>query len=117
MVIHRIHTNSIGRMSTSEQIPELRPNETYLKIVAVGDGGIGKTSLLMTFLNNEFPENYVPTIFDNYSTNIEVGEKVVVVSLWDTAGQEDYGMLSLFIILIAIQIVCGHCPTQIPMYF
>eukprot|EP01130_Rhizamoeba_saxonica_P010908 TRINITY_DN44_c0_g1_i4.p1 TRINITY_DN44_c0_g1~~TRINITY_DN44_c0_g1_i4.p1 ORF type:complete len:172 (-),score=36.26 TRINITY_DN44_c0_g1_i4:50-565(-) len=47
----------------------------------------------MTFLNNEFPENYVPTIFDNYSTNIEVGEKVVVVSLWDTAGQEDYDRL------------------------
>jgi len=63
------------------------------KVVAVGDGAVGKTCLLMVYVNNEFPNEYVPTVFENYDTNIKFQENIVKLSLWDTAGQEEYDKL------------------------
>ncbi|VDP55227.1 unnamed protein product [Schistosoma margrebowiei] len=58
------------------------------KLVIVGDGACGKTCLLIVFSKDQFPEVYVPTVFENYVADIEVE-----LALWDTAGQEDYDRL------------------------
>ena len=52
------------------------------KLTIVGDGGCGKTCLLMVFSRDEFPANYVPTVFDNSVSDIEVdGKKARAVYL------------------------------------
>ncbi|KAJ3206704.1 GTP-binding protein Rho1 [Clydaea vesicula] len=63
------------------------------KLVIVGDGQCGKSALLMVHSGLEFPVVYVPTIFENYTSRIPYKDKLVELSLWDTAGQEDYDRL------------------------
>ncbi|KAF7472038.1 hypothetical protein GHT09_016981 [Marmota monax] len=63
------------------------------KLVSVGDGASGKTCLLIVFSKDQFPEVYVPTVFENYVADIEVDGKQVELALWDTAGQEAYDRL------------------------
>ncbi|GMM34356.1 Rho family GTPase [Saccharomycopsis crataegensis] len=60
------------------------------KIVIVGDGVAGKTSLLYVFTLGQFPTEYVPTVFENLVTDCRVDGKAVQLGLWDTAGQEEY---------------------------
>ncbi|KAK4302096.1 hypothetical protein Pmani_025783 [Petrolisthes manimaculis] len=48
---------------------------------------------MIVFSKDQFPEVYVPTVFENYVADIEVDGKQVELALWDTAGQEDYDRL------------------------
>lgn len=48
------------------------------KLVIVGDGACGKTCLLIVFSKDQFPEVYVPTVFENYVADIEVDSKQVM---------------------------------------
>ncbi|ORX46313.1 GTP-binding protein rho1 [Hesseltinella vesiculosa] len=64
------------------------------KLVVVGDGGCGKTSLLTMFAHEKFPSSHVPTVFENYVKDFDVDDNHVELDLWDTAvGQEDYDRL------------------------
>ena len=63
------------------------------KLVIVGDGASGKTCLLIAFSKGNFPDVYVPTVFENYVADLEVNGIMYEIGLWDTAGQEDYDRL------------------------
>uniref|UniRef100_A0A8I6GKV0 Ras homolog family member D n=1 Tax=Rattus norvegicus TaxID=10116 RepID=A0A8I6GKV0_RAT len=64
-----------------------------IKVVLVGDGGCGKTSLMMVFANGAFPESYNPTVFERYNATLQMKGKPVRLQIWDTAGQDDYDRL------------------------
>ncbi|KAH3679625.1 hypothetical protein WICMUC_000857 [Wickerhamomyces mucosus] len=66
-----------------------------IKLVVVGDGGSGKTCLLISYSQGEFPTTYIPTIFENYVTDINIpnSKESIQLTLWDTAGQEEYDRL------------------------
>jgi Ras-related C3 botulinum toxin substrate 1 len=64
-----------------------------IKCVVVGDGRIGKTSLLLSYINNSFSGECVSTVFDNYMANFDVGDKPIALELFDTQGLEDYDRL------------------------
>ncbi|KAF2754592.1 ras-domain-containing protein [Pseudovirgaria hyperparasitica] len=88
---------STGRDSAGTQItePAQQPPKYHKKFVVVGDGGCGKTCLLISYSQGYFPEKYVPTVFENYITQTPhspTGE-MVELALWDTAGQEEYDRL------------------------
>ena len=64
-----------------------------VKIVIVGDGATGKTCALEVFKNKTFPTAYVPTVFDNYTATVNLQGQEIRLSLFDTAGQDDYDRL------------------------
>jgi Ras-related C3 botulinum toxin substrate 1 len=67
-----------------------------IKCVVVGDNGVGKSSLLISYSTNTFPTEFVPNVFQNYTKSVVIdGDEVnaVKVGLWDTAGQKDYDRL------------------------
>lgn len=86
-----------GKMS----VPDKQP----LKITAVGDGVVGKTCLLITYTQNTFPLEYVPTVFDNHNCNHTLDGIKYNLMLWDTAGQEGYERLRT----LSYPNVCIHC--------
>jgi Ras-related protein Rab-7A len=60
----------------------------FIKIVAIGDSGVGKTSLIQMFENAKFTESFKPTIGADFS-NKEIrtsNGRLVTLQIWDTAG-------------------------------
>lgn len=62
------------------------------KIVLIGDKQVGKTFLIRSFIDTSLNPTS-PTTFDNYSINLKIDEKEYHLSIWDTAGQEQYDQL------------------------
>lgn len=62
-----------------------------VKIVIVGESGVGKTSLLHRYKENEFRGCHIATIGVDFEVKtVMFGERVVKLQMWDTAGQERF---------------------------
>ena len=60
-----------------------------VKIVLIGDSGVGKSNLLSRFTKNEFNVDNRSTIGVEFATkSVEVRGKLLKAQIWDTAGQE-----------------------------
>lgn len=72
-------------MSDKERLP-------VVKIVVAGDGAVGKTSLIRRYASGQFEESRVMTIGVDFQTEVvKLGEREVKLSIWDVAGQDQFG--------------------------
>nr|CAB3265575.1 Wrch protein [Phallusia mammillata] len=65
-------------------------SENRLKCVFLGDGAVGKTSLVVSYSTNGYPTEYIPTAFDNYSVRVTINEQPIRLQICDTAGQDEF---------------------------
>ncbi|UCC19701.1 MAG: GTP-binding protein [Promethearchaeota archaeon] len=89
------------------------------KICVIGDGAVGKTSLIKKYTQGSFQKEYISTLgtqFSNYEEIID-GEKVRLF-LWDIAGQDSFQALRqrFYIGSSGAIIVFSHAPEQIDSY-
>ena len=72
-----------------------KSEEFRFKIVVVGDGAVGKTSLIKKFTKGTFEMDYIKTIGAQFSKyNKEINEDIIRLIFWDIAGQEDFIFLN-----------------------
>ncbi|NVM53673.1 MAG: GTP-binding protein [Candidatus Helarchaeota archaeon] len=68
------------------------------KIVLVGDEAVGKTSLILRYINNTFKDNYIPTLGVNFMTKDLQIKKTTRLVIWDIGGQAEWkAKLSLYL--------------------
>lgn len=61
-----------------------------IKMVVVGDCSANKTQLLYNYAKADITNEYCPTIFENYFSNINIENKAQRIQIYDTSGQENY---------------------------
>jgi len=68
--------------------------EKQFKVVLLGEGRVGKTSLVLRYSQNQFNDKQVSTVQASYQTKrLTVDNQRVNLSIWDTAGQERFHAL------------------------
>ena len=62
-----------------------------VKLLMIGDSGVGKSCLLLRFSDDSFSKNFITTIgIDFKLKTIEIDSKRIKLQIWDTAGQERF---------------------------
>ncbi|KAI8389039.1 GTP-binding protein YPT7 [Nakaseomyces glabratus] len=71
--------------------------KNILKVIILGDSGVGKTSLMHRYVNDKYSQQYKATIGADFLTKEVVldDDKVVTMQVWDTAGQERFQSLGV----------------------
>ncbi|KAI9301800.1 small GTPase superfamily [Cunninghamella echinulata] len=70
--------------------------KVLLKVIILGDSGVGKTSLMNQYVNKKFSSQYKATIGADFLTKeVMVDDKLVTMQIWDTAGQERFQSLGV----------------------
>ena len=74
-----------------EEITKYLKDDFKLKIVIVGNSGVGKTNLARRFILDDFEPNSKETVgVEFYSESFKINDKVFKIEIWDTAGKEKY---------------------------
>ena len=70
--------------------------KVLLKVIILGDSGVGKTSLMNQYVNKKFSNQYKATIGADFLTKeVMIEDKLVTMQIWDTAGQERFQSLGV----------------------
>lgn len=70
--------------------------KVLLKVIILGDSGVGKTSLMNQYVKKKYSASYKATIGADYLTKeVLVDDRLVTMQLWDTAGQERFQSLGV----------------------
>jgi len=78
----------------SQPTSSTRGKKAFLKMIMLGESGVGKTSLMNRFVSEKFTNQFKATIGADFKAKpIEVNDKLVDLQIWDTAGQERFQSL------------------------
>ena len=78
-------------MNNSEE----EEDEDDLKVILIGESGTGKTSLINTSIGLEFQDKLETTHSSSIiQKKLEIDDKIYIINLWDTIGQEQYRSLT-----------------------
>lgn len=70
--------------------------KVLLKVIILGDSGVGKTSLMNQYVNKKFTAQYKATIGADFLTKeVMIDDRHVTMQIWDTAGQERFQSLGV----------------------
>ena len=62
-----------------------------LKYVIIGDSGVGKSNILLRYINGTFSDEFKATVGVEFGAkNIEINNRIYRIQIWDTAGQENF---------------------------
>jgi small GTP-binding protein len=56
----------------------------------LGDGGVGKTAIVLQFVQGKFVDGYIPAVEDDFEKSMKIGNETVKLEIVDTAGQEEF---------------------------
>ncbi|KAG0205832.1 hypothetical protein BGX28_002612 [Mortierella sp. GBA30] len=80
---------------SQDLVPASNMKPVQVKLVLLGEAAVGKSSLVLRFVNDEFQENKEPTIGAAFLTQkCRLEDKVIKFEIWDTAGQERFHSLA-----------------------
>eukprot|EP01036_Dinobryon_divergens_P029878 gene29878-39046_t len=66
-------------------------HDAQIKLLMIGDSGVGKTCLLLRYANDSFSPTYITTIGIDFKVKtIQLDGKQIKLQIWDTAGQERF---------------------------
>jgi len=81
-----------SRMKTTSQTF----NRVLLKVILLGDSGVGKSSIMNQYVHEKFTGEYKATIGADFLTkHLALREKAITMQIWDTAGQERFQSLGV----------------------
>lgn len=86
--------NASRSLEGTVSLHEMDGHKTNYALTVLGMGAVGKSSLVLRFTHDIFPEGYDPTIEDEYRVNSIVDGKMAILNITDTAGQEEFSFLA-----------------------
>ena len=76
-----------SRSKQGEDLLEDKNYDRLVKLLVIGDSGVGKTSLIRRYVDDTFKDNYINTVGIDFKTKVlQLQQTKVKLQLWDTAG-------------------------------